>query len=113
MVNINQQDYYLVITNGIFSTSDMRQSVAAYSISSEGKLNPASIFKTKTMLLNNISVDYDFFSVVNRPERPLKLITFNEKRGVLSIPLVKGVKVTSKKLVYKLNGNYLEFSGIQ
>lgn len=113
MVNINQQDYYLVITNGIFSTSDMRQSVAAYSISSEGKLNPASIFKTKTKLLNNISVDYDFFSVVNRPERPLKLITFNEKRGVLSIPLVKGVKVTSKKLVYKLNGNYLEFSGIQ
>ncbi|MDD2368891.1 MAG: hypothetical protein PHQ90_06275 [Sulfuricurvum sp.] len=113
-VKIKQQPQYLVITNGVYSSSDLRQSVLAYTISNTGKLEDASIFKTKSKTMNHkIDVDFDFFSVVDRPERPLKLITYNKQTGILTLPLVDGKNVTSKNINYRFNGKYLEYYGIR
>lgn len=112
-INIQNKDYYLVITNSIFSNRDARQSVIAFFINNN-QLVQAPIFKTKTKLLSRIDVDFDFFSVVDRPERPIELITFNSKQDTLSIPVVdKDGKVTKRNILYVFNGTVLEFRGIK
>ncbi len=112
-INIQNKDYYLVVTNSIFSNRDARQSVIAFAINND-KLTPAPIFKTKTKLLSRIDVDFDFFSVVDRPERPLELITFNSKQDTLFIPVVdKDGKVTKRNILYVFNGTSLEFKCIK
>ncbi len=110
---INNKKYYLVITNGVYSSSDLRQSVLAFNINEDEGLVPALIFKTNNQLSHTIDVDYDFFSVKNHPERPFQLITFDEKKNILYIPLVDELKVTSKKLKYKLKGILLKYKGIK
>lgn len=113
-VNLNNKKYYLVISNGIFSTKDVSQAIQAYRIDNGKLIDSDKIFKTKKQTLNRIESQFDFFSVVDRPERPLELITFDEKTNSIYIPLVndKG-EVSSKRLVYQKKGNYLEYKGIQ
>ncbi|HAO06180.1 hypothetical protein [Chryseobacterium mucoviscidosis] len=109
-VPLNNQMYYLVISNGIFSTKDMAQAIQAFTIRKDLLIDSDKIFKTKTTTLNKIQVDFDFFSVVDRPERPLKLITFEKDK--LYIPIVNKDGVVSKKfLVYQLNNNYFQYIG--
>ncbi|MFC3159279.1 hypothetical protein SAMN05443633_103198 [Chryseobacterium arachidis] len=109
---INQQNYYLVISNGIFSTKDQAQAVQAYTIRNGQLIDSDKIFKTKTTTLNKIQVDFDFFSVVDRPERPFKLIKFDQNK--LYIPIVDEQGAVSKKfLIYQLNNNYFQYIGIK
>ncbi|WP_379966393.1 hypothetical protein [Epilithonimonas sp. UC225_85] len=112
--NLNNKKYYLVIFNGIFSTKDVSQAIQAFRIESGKLIDSDKIFKTKKNILNRIESEFDFFSVVDRPERPLELITFDEKTNSVSIPLIneKG-EVSSKRLVYQKTGNYFEFKGIK
>ena len=67
------------------------------------------LFKTKTDLLNEINVYFDFFSVVDRPERPLRLIKYDTDKKIIYIPIVfeKG-KVTDRYILYQFNGQYFE-----
>ncbi|MCH5599537.1 hypothetical protein [Niabella ginsengisoli] len=67
-VHIRNKPHYLVITNSIFSTKYSSQTVTAYAINGNN-LSKSSIFHTKTKTLHTIPVDFDFFSVVDRPER--------------------------------------------
>ena len=63
-------------------------------------------------MLNKIEAEFDFFSVVDRPERPLKLIKFEQNK--LYIPVVDEKGTVSKKfLVYQLNSNCFEYIGIK
>lgn len=111
-VSLNDQAYYLVISNGIFSSKDQAQMVQAFTISNNMLVDSEKIFKTKTTTLNKIQVNFDFFSVVDRPERPLKLIKFEKNK--LYIPIVdKEGKVSDKFLLYQLNNNYFQYIGIQ
>ena len=72
------------------------------------------IFKTKTKKLNNISVEFDFFSVADRPERPLELISYDEKKKIIYIPVVNNNgKVSNKNILYQLKGGYFEFIGFE
>lgn len=112
-INIQNKNHYLVVTNSIFSNRNSRQSVIAYVINN-GKLVLAPIFKTKTQLLSRIDVDFDFFTVADRPERPLQLITFNDKQDMLLIPVVnENGKVTKRHIMYIFNGSVLEYKGIK
>jgi len=112
--NLNNKKYYLVISNGIFSTKDVSQAIQAYRIENGKLIDSDKIFKTKKEILNRIESSFDFFSVVDRPERPLELITLDDKTNSVSIPLVneKG-EVSSKRLVYQKKGNYFEYKGIK
>lgn len=101
--------YYLVITNGIYSTKDCSQTVECYAIE-DGKLNKdVKLFKTREGMTSEINFYFDFFTVVDRPERPLKLIRYDETKKTLSIPIVyENGKVTDRFIVYKFNGKYFE-----
>ena len=113
-VEANNQRYYLAVTNATYSNKDARQSITAYSINNGKLVDSAKLFKTKTQRLNRIDVDFDFFSVVDRPERPMELITYDNKRKTIYIPVVgdKG-QVTNKNLLYHLKGGTFEFIGIE
>lgn len=104
-----QGTYYLIVNNSIFSNKDMSQSITACIIKNND-LVPIDLFKTKKEKLSFIDVEFDFFSVVDRPERPLKLIKYDEKTKTLFIPVVndKG-EVTKRNLVYQWKGNYFEY----
>jgi len=90
------------------------QSISAYSIEGNKLVDTVKVFKTKTKKLNRIDIEFDFFSVVNRPERPLELITYDDKQEIIYIPVIgdKG-QVTKKNLLYQLKGSYFEFIGIE
>lgn len=99
--------YYLAIYNGIYSTKDASQGVRAFTIKN-GRLIDANIFMTKR-LRSTINCYFDFFSVVDRPERPLKLIKYDGKTKTLYIPIVhEDGQVTSKFITYRFNGKYFE-----
>lgn len=105
--------FYMPISNAILSTRDAVQVVDAFTIN-RNKITPTDLFKTKRQLLNSIRVEYDFSSVVDRPERPVELIKYDSNKQVLYIPVVKdGGKVLNSSLLYQLKGNYLEFVGTQ
>jgi hypothetical protein len=113
-VTIKGVVYYLPISNGTYSNKDASQSVSVLTIRDRELTDTARLFKTKKQLLNAIDVNFDFLSVVDRPERPLALITYNEKEKVIRIPLVKdNGRVTRQRLLYKLQGNYFTFTGIE
>lgn len=113
-VNISDKPYYLAVTNAILSTKDAMQSISVYSIEGNKLVDTVKLFKTKTKRLNSINVEFDFFSVVDRPERPLELITYDDRQKIIYIPAVddKG-QVTKKNILYQLKGRYFEFIGIE
>jgi hypothetical protein len=113
-VKIRNQTYYLLITNGIYSSQDASQSVSAFTIKNKKIIDTVKLFKTKKEVLHEIIVPFNFFSVIDRPERPLKLITYDEGREIISIPVVdKDGRVTKKNILYQLKGDYFEFLKIE
>ncbi len=109
--NKNNESIYLVISNSILSSKYSVQHINAYKIDSKNLQN-AAVFKTKTNTLDKISVEYDFFSVVDRPERPVELITF--ENNTLKIALVDDKQnVTSKNLIYEWNGDVFVYKGVK
>jgi hypothetical protein len=61
------------------------------------------------LLKNSISFEYDFFSVVDRPERPIQLIKYDQTKKTIYIPVVfENGKVTDKYITYKFTGEYFE-----
>jgi hypothetical protein len=112
-VQVNNKPVYLAVKNGTYSTKDATQAVTAFRIN--GKLiDSVKLFKTKTERLNTIEVYYDFFSVVDRPDRPLKLISYNDERRQLYIPVVGDKdQVTKKNEVYQLKDRYFEYTGVE
>ncbi|MBA5792264.1 hypothetical protein H1R17_07890 [Flavobacterium sp. xlx-214] len=109
--NNKKETIYLVISNSILSGRYSVQYVDAYKIGTENLIK-TPVFKTKTKTLDKIAVDYDFFSVVDRPERPVELITFNN--NILKIALVDdNQNVTTKNLIYEWNEDLFIYKGIE
>ena len=109
--NKKKQTIYFTINNAIYSNSAVSQNINAYTISANN-LVQAKAFKTKKKSLFSIDCPYDFFSVVDRPERPVDLIKI--KNNNLYIPLINEKDVvTSKNLIYKWDGNIFKYQGIK
>ena len=105
----NGKTYYLAINNDILSSQDAMQSIKVFTIENNTLNDQVKLFKTKTQLLNEINVAFDFSSVADRPERPLKLIKYDPAKKTVYIPIVyENGKVTDKYIVYQFNGRYLE-----
>lgn len=102
--------YYLAISNGVYSSKDCRQSIRVFTIENESVNDTVRLFKTKTGYQNAIDVDIDFFTVVDRPERPLRLINYDPETKTVYIPIVydNGV-VTNRFILYKYNGEHFEY----
>jgi hypothetical protein len=113
-VKIRNRTYYLLVTNGIYTSQDASQSVSAFTIKNKKMIDSVKLFKSKKDTLHEIIVTFNFLSVVDRPERPLKLITYDEERKILSIPVVdKDGRVIKKSSLYQLRGDYFEFLKIE
>ncbi|MBS1577709.1 MAG: hypothetical protein JST09_20590 [Bacteroidetes bacterium] len=112
-ISINNRKFYMVVSNGIYSTKDASQTISVYTITENKLTDTTRLFKTKAKFLNAISIEYDFFSVVDKPERPVELITYDDQFKTIYIPVVNDKQqVTDNNLIYQLKGNYFEFTGI-
>jgi hypothetical protein len=106
--------YYLVTNNGMYSSKDVVQSIQVFAIE-KGKLNQnVKLIKTSSGMTSIISVEFDFFSVVDRPERPVRVIKYDKSKKIIYIAVVhEDGKVTDKFIQYKFNGKYFEKYKIQ
>lgn len=101
---------YLLVSNAILSTSLNTQSIKAMRINGSQLEKQAKVIRTKEGLTNTVGFEFDFFSVVDRPERPLKLFQFDEKRKEFRFPVViesdKFIQgeVTNRFIKYRFNG---------
>lgn len=105
----NNKTYYLTISGGSESTKDAYEKISAYTISSDTLDDKVKLIKTQSGLKNSISFEYDFFSVVDRPERPIRLIKYDSDKKIIYIPIVlENGKVTDRFIFYQFTGQYFE-----
>ncbi|WP_143309144.1 hypothetical protein [Chitinophaga vietnamensis] len=101
--------YYLGVYNAVYSNKDAYQGIKVFAISNNQLSDSVRLIKTKTGIKNQLSFAYDFFSVVDRKERPIHLITFDPDTQTISLPVVKpDGTVTEKYIQYKFTGEYFE-----
>lgn len=111
-VNSARGPLYLLVSTSIASSSLNGQTIrAARIVGDRLELNP-KVFKTGSGLTDSIGFAYDFFTVVDRSERPVRLFTFNENRKEFKFPVViedeetpQG-RVTDKFITYRFNGTH-------
>lgn len=103
---------YLGVSTSISSTSLNGQSIDAYAVVGDKLNDKANVIQTTKGLTNSVSFGYDFFSVVDHPERPVKLVFWNADDQSFRFPIViddsttpQG-RVTDKFITYKFNGKY-------
>ncbi len=103
---------YLTASTFIGSTSLSGQSIDVVRIDGDKLNTTGKLIRTSEGLTNSISFSYDFFSVVDHPERPIKLVFFDAGKKEFRFPVVieddktpQG-RVTKKFITYRFNGKY-------
>lgn len=103
---------YLANSTFVASTSLASQQLGLFRIVGE-KIDPnVRLIRTGSGLRNSVGFAYDFFSVVDRPDRPITLFFFDETTKSFRFPIViedpetpQG-RVTNKFITYRFNGKY-------
>jgi hypothetical protein len=105
---------YLTVGTFIGSTSLVGQSISVVRIDGDKLIPDDKLIRTASGLNNSINFSYDFFSVVDHPERPVKLFFYDEAKQAFRFPIViedqktpQG-RVTNKFITYRFNGKYFE-----
>lgn len=103
---------YLAESTFIGSTSLAGQTLSAYRIEGSSLNADAKVIRTASGLTDSISFGYDFFTVVDRPERPIKLFSYDAATQSFRFPVViedentpQG-RVTNKFIRYRFDGSY-------
>ncbi len=105
----NGKIYFLGVSGGSESSKYAYEVIRAYSINDSTLDDSVKLIKTASGLQNSIFIEYDFFSVADRPERPLKLIKYDADKKIIYIPIVwENGKVTNKFIRYQFTGQYFE-----
>ncbi|HVV04810.1 MAG TPA: hypothetical protein VHC96_11345 [Puia sp.] len=105
----NGKIYYLAIYHAILSTKDCMQGIQTFSIRGHSLDDSVRIIKTSKGLANGIDFEYDFFSVVSRPERPVHLIDYDSAKRIIRIPVVTDDgAVTKRSILYRFTGQYFQ-----
>ncbi|MBS1797536.1 MAG: hypothetical protein JSS81_27175 [Acidobacteria bacterium] len=103
---------YVVCSTFIGSTQDHYQSATGFRIDGDKLVDKVELFRTKEGLTDALSFEYNFFSVVDRRERPVRLILYDKKTKSLRIPVVVNDKkfpngrVTNRFITYRFDGEY-------
>lgn len=112
-VNGAKGPVYIGRMTSIIATSDFYEEVCLFRITGAKLDNQLRLFKTKAGMQNRIGYEYDFFSVVDRKERPIRLARFDERTKTIRIPVVIADKatdgpgrVTNRFIDYKFDGTY-------
>ncbi|MDM7923517.1 MAG: hypothetical protein QUS14_14560 [Pyrinomonadaceae bacterium] len=109
-VNARSGPIYLAVSTFVGSTSLNGQSIRAMAISGDRLDQDVKVIKTPSGLKGSVGFAYDFFSVVDRPERPIKLFKFDEARKEFSFPVViedeqtRLGRVTNRFITYRFDG---------
>lgn len=105
----NGKTYFLGVSGGSESSKYAYEVIRAYCITDSTINDSVKLIKTASGLQNSILIEYDFFSVVDRPERPIKLIKYDVDKKIIYIPIVwENGKVTNKFIRYQFTGQYFE-----
>jgi hypothetical protein len=101
--NFDSKKVYLVISNSIYSNKECSQSISSFQIQNNLLIDSLKIFKSENEISNRIDINYDFLSVVNRPERPVELIKFDEKMNTVLVNELNDIgEVLDKIRIYRL-----------
>ncbi len=110
--DMTHQPIYLVVDTFIGSTSLSAQGIQAFRIKGNKLDREVKVIKTDEGITDSIRFEYDFFSVVDHPERPIKLFYFDEAKRSFRFPVViedaktpQG-RVTNRFITYHFNGKY-------
>jgi hypothetical protein len=110
----NNKTYYLAVGNGVYSSKDVSQFINIFAIENDSLNSTVKLIKTQSELTSQIGINFDFFSVVDRPERPLKLIKYDTQKKIIYIPVLKeDGAVTDKFILYQFTGKYFEEISVQ
>ena len=96
----------------IGSTSLAGQTLKAFRINGEKLDTDTKVIKTATGIKNSVGFAFDFFTVADHPERPVRLFSYNETNKSFRFPVVIEDKrtpqgrVTSKFITYRFDGKY-------
>ena len=105
----DKKTYYLAIGNQIFSSNDVGQLIKVFTIENNKINDNVKLIKTQSGFTNKIAVYFDFFTVMDKPERPVRLIKYDKIKKIIYIPIVlEDGKVTDRYIQYKFNGHYFE-----
>ncbi|MFT3746608.1 MAG: hypothetical protein QM785_20235 [Pyrinomonadaceae bacterium] len=108
---------YFAISTFIGSTSLRSQSINALKIEGEKLDRSAKVIKTRSGITSSINFEYDFFSVVDRPGRPIRLFSYDDAKKAFRFPVVINDRktpqgrVTSKSITYQFDGKYFVRTG--
>lgn len=111
-VNTSNGTVYVVCTTAIASSIDHYDAANLYKIEGDKLIDDVKLFKTKEGLTASIGFEYDFFTVAERPGRPLGLILYDKQTKTVKIPIVIVDKnspigrVTNRFINYKFDGKY-------
>lgn len=116
-LNTKTGEVYIVCSTFIASGKLHSQSADLYRIEGKALNEKVKLFKTRSGLTHRLSFEYDNFSVIDREDRPSKLISFDGKTGVLKIPVVikdteyPDGRVTNNFISYRFDGTYFVRAG--
>jgi len=108
----NQGTIYLEVAAFIGSTSFGGQIISALKIDGEKLDRDPKVIRTRSGMTSSISFEYDFFSVVDHPERPVKLVYFDASKKAFRFPIVIQDKrtpqgrVTNRFITYRYDGKH-------
>ena len=103
---------YLGVATNIASTSYAGQRISAFRINGEKLDISVKAIKTSSGITNSVGFQFDFFSVVERKERPIRLFTYDESKKSFRFPIVIQNKktpqgrVTNRYITYRFDGKY-------
>ena len=105
---------YLANSTFIASTSLSSQALSAFRVDGAKLNSDVKIIRTQSGIKNSVGFQYDFFSVVEHPERPVKLFFYDEAKKSFRFPIVIQDKktpqgrVTNRYITYRYTGKYFE-----
>ncbi|CAN5533930.1 hypothetical protein BH10ACI2_BH10ACI2_21200 [soil metagenome] len=103
---------YLAVSTFIGSTSISGATISTVTIDGERLNRSPKLIRTAKGVTDSISFQYDFFSVVDRPERPIRLFTYDETKKSFRFPIVIEDRrtplgrVTNRFITYRFDGKY-------
>lgn len=109
VLKTTHKKYYLATYQSIASSKDGYQGIKAFGIVNNNLLDSVKLIRTSSGIVNSIGFAFDFFSVADRPERPLKLISYDADKKAIHLPVVlEDGTVTNTSIVYRFTGRYFE-----
>ncbi len=106
----DEGNYYIGVQYSDFSNRDKYTGLGFFKIENDSLLEDIKLVKTTKGMESNLGIAYDFFSVVDRTERPLELIKYDPETKTIMVPVVneENGSVTDKYTEYKFIGKYFE-----